>query len=413
MPTQSATSPRPPATDLPRDRFLGFAFAAADLLVESGLDGTIGFAAGAFPRRFGQPSDHYVGNRIFSLIAPGDRATLAMALATVTQNGRIAPLTLRLNDGQGTEASLAAMLMPGTPPRLCFSIGPLPRPLIDVAPPRTGQLDAGPEFLRELESALLDGGARTLGLVELEGWPEARASLTHEDFMHMQQSIAAVLAQDGRIAGELADGRYGVLGTPDLAMSDVSARITRLLKDSPARSGTRVIDATLTLAHDGIAVGQATRALRHVLARFTDGGVTAAKAAGVEDGLAGIIAVAEQRAQALRDTIAGRRFRLAFQPVVGLADLAVHHYEALLRPIITPGTPAQSTQDFVTFAEVVGLAEALDLAVLDEALAVLRSTPSASIAVNISGLSMQSVAFRDHILQRVANETAIGGRLLV
>src|SRR5208282_500968 len=97
----------------------------------------------------------------------------------------------------------------------------------------------------------------------------------------------------------------------------------------------------------------------------------------------------------------------AFQPVVGLADLAAHHFEALLRPIAAPGTPSQSTQDFVTFAEVVGLAEALDLAVLDEVLGVLRATRGISIAVNISGLSMQSLAFRDRILHRLAGEPAI------
>ncbi len=75
----------------------------------------------------------------------------------------------------------------------------------------------------------------------------------------------------------------------------------------------------------------------------------------------------------------------------------MHHYEALLRPIFTPGTAIQTTQDFVTFAEAVGLSEELDWAVMQQAVAALAGSPEASIAVNVSGLSMQSAAFRERV----------------
>ena len=54
-----------------------------------------------------------------------------------------------------------------------------------------------------------------------------------------------------------------------------------------------------------------------------------------------------------------------------------------------PGAPPRSPQEFVSFSEEMGLAEELDLAVLEEATATLAHVPGTAIAVNVSGVSMQ------------------------
>ena len=118
------------------------------------------------------------------------------------------------------------------------------------------------------------------------------------------------------------------------------------------------------------------------------------------------------RARAVRAAIAERRFQLVYQPVVDLARRATHHYEALLRPIATPSQPFRTTQDFVTFAEAVGLSEELDYAVLAQGVAAMEAAPGASVAVNISGLSFQSPAFRDRMFDHLAGRD-VAGRLLV
>ena len=73
----------------PRDRFLAFAFAAADLLVETGLDGVISFAHGAFAQRLGAEASTFLGRRISRLFIAADQASLAMAMAT-SRSGRCA-----------------------------------------------------------------------------------------------------------------------------------------------------------------------------------------------------------------------------------------------------------------------------------------------------------------------------------
>jgi EAL domain-containing protein (putative c-di-GMP-specific phosphodiesterase class I) len=108
---------------------------------------------------------------------------------------------------------------------------------------------------------------------------------------------------------------------------------------------------------------------------------------------------AQDQTAALREVIASRRFQLVFQPVVALSSRIVHHYEALLRPSPMPGAMWQNTQEFVNCVEALGLAEELDLAVVEQVLAVLDRAPRCSIAANVSGLSMQSESFRARLLK--------------
>ncbi len=96
-----------------------------------------------------------------------------------------------------------------------------------------------------------------------------------------------------------------------------------------------------------------------------------------------------------------------------LADRQVHHFEALLRPISTPKLAVTGVQEFVLFAEAAGLSEELDWAVLDTAAATSEAARGASIAVNVSGLSMQSSTFRDRMLDRLARATRAGANLLI
>ncbi len=402
-----------------RDRFLAFAFAAADLLVEADADGIITFAAGAFRVRYGVDGAQFVGAHAGSLVAALDQPAFAMALASVSLRGRIAPLLVRLADAQQTQACLAAILVPGPPPRLCLTLGPAPAaaPELSAGGPILAA-GAGPlsraAALRLRAAAHAGGGVGELGLLELKGWGAAREAMSSADQQSLRAEIAAILAGagPGALASEVAEGRFGILADngPDLAL--VLERLQRVVRSSPAGRHARFESAGLRLETNGLTAWQAARALRFALARFAEGGAEAALAAGAGEGLGGIIARAELRARAVQEAISGRRFRLLFQPVVHLSSRAVHHYEALLRPIATPGSPVQTAQEFVTFVEAVGLSEALDAAVLEHAVRVLGGSPAAKVAVNVSGLSMQSRSFREHAISVLAHST-IAERLLL
>ena len=69
----AADAPAQPRRVTDRERFLTFALAAAEMLLEVSPDGRIGFAAGAFQSRLGQPPDAWLGRQVRDLVALPDR----------------------------------------------------------------------------------------------------------------------------------------------------------------------------------------------------------------------------------------------------------------------------------------------------------------------------------------------------
>ena len=394
-----------------KDRFLAFAFAASDLLIEVSADGGIQFAAGAFKARFGMSPEQLVGRNIHRLFAACDHQALDLALSTTVMRGRLPPLVLRLSDAALSPMVLSGLALPSTPGRLCFTIGRLPAlpAPADAGPPPAGS------FARLAEERMQSGDGGAIGLVELAGWRTAQAALPAEAQRALQTEIMDVLGRlggPGAIAGEIASGRYGVLAETPPDLEAVAAELEALLRTNPATARTHVHSTKLPIDREGLTGPQAARALRFALGRFADGGAKATADAGFSHGLAEFIASAQTRARTVRAALTDNKFRLVYQPVVHLGTRVVHHYEALLRPIFTPGSAIQTTQDFVTFAEAVGLSEELDWAVMQQAVAASRAAPDVLIAVNVSGLSMQSVSFAERATALLGSHVPTG-RMLV
>jgi len=399
----SASAPARRVTD--RERFLTFALAAAEILVEASPQGEILFAAGALQSRFGIPAEAWVGRRVNALVAMPDRAGFDLAFGSLLARDRLPPMTFRLADRAGSAMSFAGLRVSGRDlGRLCLTIAALP-----AAP--AGPPGSRPGALRDAAEAAARDGHAGGGLALIELRTEA-GPLTPDP--KLAEALRETLAQEitpDAIAGELAAGRYGVI-TPD--QPDLGALGARLAAVASA-AGHAATAATraLNLSGDGLTPLQATRALRYALASFTSGGPAALDAAGFNEGLAGFVEAACARAATLRRAIADRRFQLAFQPIVTLADRKPVHWEALVRPDEDSEAPLHNTQDFVTFAETVGLSEELDWAVLGAVCGPARTARGTRIAANISGLSFQSPGFRERLTTLLDAEPLLAHRLLL
>jgi EAL domain-containing protein (putative c-di-GMP-specific phosphodiesterase class I) len=387
------------------DRFLTFAFAAAELLVETDAGGRITFAEGAFPARFGRGGGSFLGRPVQELVARDQRSGMGTALELLSATGRIRPTAIRLSDRARSAFSVAGMAARGRSGCFCLTFAPLPNDLPG------GSLPGGVGLARMAEDALRDnedGG--TVGLIELIG--DGGALAPRADLAARIQQLLAAQGGAGALAADFGTGRFGVLageGAPDMAA--LSRQVALLLAQHglPGRIGTRAI----ALTSDGLSPMQASRALRFALSAFARGGDEALEKAGFSGGLNGFVASASERAAALRRTIAERRFRLAFQPIVLLEDRRAHHFEALLRPIPTPGTPYGEPSEFIALAETVGLSETLDWAVVETACEAARAASGARIACNLSGLSLQSTAFRERLCALLEADRDLAPRLLV
>jgi EAL domain-containing protein (putative c-di-GMP-specific phosphodiesterase class I) len=393
MPDTAAHDPA-----ISRDRLLAFAFAAAELLVEITHDSSITWAAGAFLTRFGEPAERFMGRKLSSLIAPADHDALSRTLINTALSGRMPPVLLRLSDAAGTPCALATLTLPGPRHRVCVTLGPVP-----VAPPaKAGGLQPAALFAKEVEAQLHGKQPAKLGLLDIKGWPTTTDAASEQQRNAWRDAVGDALgsvAGPGAIVGEVAAGRYGVLSQRQLDIARLASGLEALLAARPDGCLVSIDSQTIGLSEPSLKPAQAARALRFALAKFAASGAAAVAASGFAAGLAGFIEQAQDQTAALREVIASRRFQLVFQPVVALSSRIVHHYEALLRPSPMPGAMWQNTQEFVNCVEALGLAEELDLAVVEQVLAVLDRAPRCSIAANVSGLSMQSVSFRVRLLK--------------
>ena len=86
-----------------RDRFVAFAFAAADLLVEVTHEGLVAFVAGAAQNIFRRDTDTLIGTPFLDLMAPSDRGIAKALIASIERGGRFVPVYLRLSPDAGDQ----------------------------------------------------------------------------------------------------------------------------------------------------------------------------------------------------------------------------------------------------------------------------------------------------------------------
>ncbi|MCL6638493.1 MAG: EAL domain-containing protein [Firmicutes bacterium] len=107
----------------------------------------------------------------------------------------------------------------------------------------------------------------------------------------------------------------------------------------------------------------------------------------------------------IKDALRENRFILLFQPIVGITDGVVRHYETLIRlkdkngKIISPGS-------FIPTAERFGLMPQIDRWVVQSSLNILAQYPSMKLYVNISGVSMGDESLLE-LIETIIRESAI------
>lgn len=378
-----------------RNRFITFALTSAELLIEVEPAGGISFATGAFRARFGEAPEFFLGQPADALIAPDDRVEFSLAIAALAAEGRLAPRVLRLNDAAQSEMVLAGLAPPGAGQRLFLTLSEYPRS-------RARQEPVLPESLAQrAERQLREGDGGGLALLQLPQGANAA--------MDRAPRLRHALSELGPTE-ELASGRIGVLADGADSLASLAGSVERILNAHGV--GGMVSARCVALKPGSLNALQATRALRHLLSTFVREGLQGLPQTGSGIGLDAAMNQLKADVASLRRVIASRKFNLAFQPIVDLGDGAIHHYEALLRPPAElPGELARP-DGFVRCAEAVGLSDALDLAVAEQVMRALANS-TASIALNLSGLSLQNPEFREALVGMLDAAPGATPRLLI
>lgn len=398
-----------------RDRFVAFAFAAADLLFEIDAQGRIQFAAGATQRLAGRGAAQLTGSSFYNLLATADRGVAAVHVASLRKGGRFVPVVVHLGEG-GPAALLGACALPDRHDTVFLSLSLAPVASGAMRADDAGRpLMASDDFARLATQRLAAGGKDKpqMTLVTVEGLSELRQRVSNEVADGLQAAISrqVKLTAGNGAAGALADGRYGVLHAEPFDVNGLNQAVKTLASSvDPAGAGVNLVSRTIALAQGDLSDADAARALVHAVNAFAQSRDQDFTITSLKDGLDRMLANTAARVKDLRQRIDDKAFTLAYQPIVEINLRAVHHCEALVR-FAEGGSPFA----VVTFAEEVGLAGDFDLAITDRVLKVLAAKDNEKlvIAVNVSGRSLESAIFFDALLALTNEYRSVLPRLLV
>jgi EAL domain-containing protein (putative c-di-GMP-specific phosphodiesterase class I) len=386
-------------------RYLGFAFASADLLFELDGDGVVSFAVGAARQVAGVDLDALSGKPLRDLVADEDHSTVEAFLRSLEPGDRRGPIRIALKPKPGRQlkrfGALCACRLPQLAPRISCSL--TLRVMGSVAAEAKGPhgLHSVESFTAVAENALKQaaqtGIELNMQLVELAGLKDAADAMDQGQKAEALQKVAAALRAesfDGASAAELNPERYAVIRTKTEPANRLTDRLEKLVTEMGVEDVKPVLD---TIELDASAPPEeGLRVLRTAMNEFVGVPANASAKAAVEF-------------ERFRSTVANRDFSLVYQPVVDLRTQEVDHYETFVR-LWGESSPTEALQ----LAEDMELIQDLDLAVVQAVVQQLLKPANSKLrlAANISARSLMRPAFAEKLLTTMRYAQAARGRLI-
>ncbi len=394
-------------------RYLGFAFASADLLFEIDPDGQVVFLMGAARKVLGVDQAEAMGRSWRELICPGDQDLVAALLSGLGGADRRGPVRIELQPPPGREirrfGAFSACRLPQNAPNTSCIVALIPTFVApDIQPTEEGGLYDRNGFFAAtqlfLEGAQAAGLDLDLELIELQGLKDATEAAGEEEGQAMIRRVAAAMRSEsllGRGAARLSDEQFALVRPK----ADTPDRLNSRLEQAASDAGAPVKAETASLPLEPENANLPTmRALRFALDSFLKGGAQSAKTA-FHDVLESTVHDANAFAAAVKQ----RKFDMVYQPVVDLKTCELQHFEALVR-LERDKSPAEA----IRLAEELELIEGLDLAVVEHVIAKLKSAGQSrlKLAANISARSLMLPSFGRPLLDMVTASAELRGRLI-
>jgi EAL domain-containing protein (putative c-di-GMP-specific phosphodiesterase class I) len=392
-------------------RYLGFAFASADLLFELDGGGVVTYALGAARQVAGVDLDALSGVALRDIVAEEDQPTVDAFLSALEPGDRRGPIRIALKPKAGRllkrYGALCACRLPQLDPLISCSL--TLRVMGSAAAEAKGPngLHSAESFAEVTEDAIKQA-ARTgvelnMELVELSGLRDAAGALGDGQAAEAMQKVAAALraeSYDGASAAELQPERYALLRPKTEPAHRLTERLAKLVSEMGLETVKPAMDSVEL--DPNRAPDEGLRTLKVALDRFISEGATGAS-------LTGVVEKTAAEVESLKSTVASRDFALVYQPVVNLTTSEVDHYETFVR-LGQEQSPAQQIQ----MAEQMDMIQDLDMAVVQAVVQQLlkASNSKLRLAANISARSLMRPAFAEKLLTVMRYAQPVRGRLI-
>jgi EAL domain-containing protein (putative c-di-GMP-specific phosphodiesterase class I) len=394
-------------------RFLGFAFASADLLFELDSDGVVAFAVGAARQVAGMDLAAMEGSAWRDFVAEEDQGIVEALLGGLQPGDRRGPIRIALKPKPGRQlkryGALCACRLPQLDPYISCALTLRVLGGVQAEAKGANGLHDSESFAVVAENALRQaaqtGVELNMELVELAGLRDAADALGHGEASAAMLKVAAALRAesiDGSSAAELDADRFALLRASSEPAGRLTERLERLVSDMGMSSVKPSLDSMEL--DPGVPPTETLRALKVSLDRF----MKAEDGPGGES-LSGVMQKTVADVERFKAAVAAKDFTLVYQPVVDLKTNEVDHYETFVR-LGKELSPADSIQ----MAEEMDLIQDLDLAVAQAVMQQLLKPANKQLrlAANISARSLLRPAFAERLLTALRHGQAARGRLI-
>lgn len=406
-----------------RDRFVAFAFASADLLIELDDTGAIAFVDGATMGLLGQRADDLIGQHFSTLVHERDKNAVAQLLSQSEQIGRTEGFKLRLNSRihKSLPFAVSGFQLPYLKHHYFLTLSIVRE---EIAPDELAKRDIHSGLLKrenfaeaankKIHEAVEAGKQLKMTLLD---FPELKALLDGLPAQQANDLIGEISdylrskSVDGDTAGIIGKSAYSFVHDGAVDQKSVVKYIVDLAKKAdPSGVGVTTPRAhTIDTDPGKLSEQDTANALLYTLNRFaTEKGenfsidsLTAGYQTMLDDT---VVKIAN-----FKNTVAHNEFMVAFQPIVNLKDGVIHHFETLVRLDSDKGF--SNPFHFITFGEQSGVINEFDLAMCQKTLDILQSASKKGyrplVSVNLSGKSLSSNLFMDTVSEMLRQNESV------
>ncbi|CAA7626236.1 EAL domain-containing protein [Magnetospirillum sp. SS-4] len=392
-----------------RDRFIAFAFAGADLLLELDDSDVVTYSAGAGEALYGISDGELLGRPLADFIMARDRKKFTESVLRLRNTGRLdhTPLTMVGASGAVSRMRLAGIKLPQFPTGYHLVLSRVP-PVAEAPSENAPATDPKVRFVEMVQQRLNEanriGEDYTLTLFDLSGsnFTACEPAILQSFFATIHHALEQCSVRQSS-AGPLHDRAFGLVHDKSISAGAVHQKVNDVVRQFGGKvKGANLKMQTATLEMDDKTLSQDDigKALTFIIggfirdsARFAITSLAEGAAAAVEDTLV--------RVRNFRKMVKGESLVFLYQPMVNIATGGVLAYEAFGRIAHAKGffNPSQ----IIPFATDVGVIGEFDLIAVKKALATMKSAQDisslASIAVNVSGTSLGNPAFYHALLK--------------
>lgn len=394
-----------------RDRFLAFAFAGADFLIEVNQSGKILFSMGATKSMTGKADKALLSTNFLDLFSDDDSSLLKTMHSKSKAGNKQGPYLVSIRpetkDGEASKAFISGFSMPGNPSLfLAVSKGDKLLRILGFekdsnAKDKIADAKAFETLIQkkipELIAKNQNGNLTMLEIGNMQHYQKKLDSNSWHDFMSQIGEAVMAASIDGETAASLNDGKYVVLQDAQAGNTSVlEGKLAEIAKTFNLGDVFSVKSKTVEGDLPSLSEREATRAIIYTMNQMEKHGLDKSPD-DLKKSFQQYLEENTHKIKTVKSLVAHQKFRVHFQPIVSLETTHVVHHEVLMR-----FEDQKSPYELIVLGEDAGIAPDIDISVCRQTLKYADQNSKNNIgklAVNISGSSIQNPVFIDTLFQ--------------